>query len=45
MSLAEAYELLKKIQNKMATKEEQALKQQAFNVIAQNANKALKGII
>jgi len=45
MSLAEAYEILKKVQNKTATKEEQALKQQAFDIVSTNANKALKAII
>ena len=44
MTLQEAYEILKKVQNKTATKEEQQQKQKAFEIITANAGKALKGL-
>lgn len=44
MTLQQAYEILKKIQDKTATKEEQALKQKAFQTVSSSVQSALKGV-
>jgi len=44
MTLQQAYEILKKIQNKTATKEEQALREKAFQTVRNGVQSALKGV-